>query len=56
VVVNSSSDVFFLIKIKETLPLQKNAIRDRNATAVWELKRASDLFSPLISIKPEKTS
>jgi hypothetical protein len=45
VVVNSSSDVFFLIKTKETLPLKKNDIRDRNATAVWELKRASD-FSP----------
>jgi hypothetical protein len=37
--------VFFLIKTKgDPPPPKKNAIRDRNATAVWELKRASDFF------------
>ena len=38
-VVNSSFDVFFLIKTREN-----KKRRDRNATAVWELGRASDFF------------
>jgi hypothetical protein len=47
-VVNFVFDVFFLIKTREN---KKG--RDRNATAVWELGRASDFFS-LISIFESK--
>ena len=50
VVVNSSSDVFFLIKTKESLPLKKKWYKGSKCNCRVGIKKSERFFPPLISI------
>ena len=47
VVVNSSSDVFFLIKIKETLPLQKKCYKGSKCNCRVGIKKSERFVFPI---------